>query len=190
MSSTESFEGRNIVVTEKTDGENTTMYSDHIHARSLDSANHPSRNWVKNHWATIRQAIPEGWRICGENMYAQHSIAYFGLESYFLVFSIWNENNECLSWEETLEWAEMLELSTVPILYQGEYNERKIQQIWDMMDPMFNEGYVVRVADSFHYSEFTKCVGKFVRENHVQTSEHWMKGPMIINRVENDDRWD
>ena len=38
--------GREVVVTEKMDGENTTMYVDHIHARSLDSRHHPSRDWA------------------------------------------------------------------------------------------------------------------------------------------------
>ena len=47
LDTTSHFEGKEIVVTEKLDGENTTMYHDHIHARSIDSANHPSRNWVR-----------------------------------------------------------------------------------------------------------------------------------------------
>ena len=33
----ESFQGRDVVVTEKMDGENTSMYRDYVHARSLDS---------------------------------------------------------------------------------------------------------------------------------------------------------
>jgi hypothetical protein len=36
--------GREVVVTEKPDGENTTLYADGVHARSLDSAHHPSRS--------------------------------------------------------------------------------------------------------------------------------------------------
>ena len=40
--------GREVVVTEKLDGENTTLYRDGLHARSLDSAHHPSRAWVKS----------------------------------------------------------------------------------------------------------------------------------------------
>jgi len=39
--------GREVVVTEKMDGENTTMYCDNIHARSIDGRHHPSRDWVK-----------------------------------------------------------------------------------------------------------------------------------------------
>lgn len=41
------FEGEEVVVTEKLDGENTTLYRDGLHARSMDSAHHPSRTWVK-----------------------------------------------------------------------------------------------------------------------------------------------
>ena len=72
-----SIEGlKDIIVTEKIDGENTTLYSHAIHARSLDSRHHPSRDWVKGLWGGIRHSIPTSMRICGENMYACHSIKY------------------------------------------------------------------------------------------------------------------
>ena len=82
------FEGQEVVITEKMDGENTTMYPDHIHARSIDSRHHPSRTWVKSLHGSIAHLIPQGWRLCGENLYAQHSIAYEGLKSYFYLFSV------------------------------------------------------------------------------------------------------
>lgn len=68
--------GLEVVVTEKLDGENTTLYQDGLHARSLDSAHHPSRTWVKALQGRIGPSIPAGWRICGENLYARHSIPY------------------------------------------------------------------------------------------------------------------
>lgn len=46
MSNVEHFNGKRIIITEKMDGENTNMYSDKIHARSIDSNHHDSRNWV------------------------------------------------------------------------------------------------------------------------------------------------
>ena len=73
------FRGQQVIVTEKLDGENTSMYSDHFHARSLDSRHHPSRAWVKTLHGGIKHEIPSGWRICGENLYARHSIHYRGL---------------------------------------------------------------------------------------------------------------
>ena len=77
-----------VVVTEKLDGENTTLYRSHSHARSLDSKSHPSRNWLKAFHATISYKIPEDVRVCGENVFAQHSIGYGSLTTYFYVFSI------------------------------------------------------------------------------------------------------
>lgn len=41
------FSGKQIVISEKMDGENTTLYTDHLHARSLDSRHHPAKTWVK-----------------------------------------------------------------------------------------------------------------------------------------------
>ena len=73
-----------VVVTEKMDGECTTMYRDYLHARSTDYSPHPSRDRVRALHAQIAHDIPEGWRVCGENVYAQHSISYDALPSYFL----------------------------------------------------------------------------------------------------------
>jgi hypothetical protein len=132
------FEGHEVVVTLKMDGENTTMYRDHIHARSLDSGHHPSRAWVKGLHGTIAHLIPDAWRLCGENLFAEHSIHYSDLPSYFMLFSIWNEANNCLSWDETIEWAALLELEIVPILYRGRWDEKMIRTI--ALDPQTRKG--------------------------------------------------
>ena len=173
MENVEIFEGKRVIITEKRDGENTTIYNDNPpHARSLDSENDPSIKWVKNFWAqhfAYQQKIPDGWRICGENLYIRHSIPYNDLDTYFEAFSIWDDRNVCLDWDTTVEWAELLDLKLVPVIYDG---------IWDMgvidsLNKIFKlgydkmEGYVVRVADEFHYSQFRKYVGKYVRSNHV-----------------------
>lgn len=177
------FLGREVVVTEKMDGENTTMYSDHYHARSLDSAHHPSRDMVKAMWGNVRHDIPEGWRVCGENLYAKHSIYYDNLKSYFYVFSIWNADNVCLSWDETVEWCEILGLVHVPVLYRGTFNS-SIHQLWDESKRDTMEGYVVRSAKSFHYAAFANNVAKFVRPKHVQTDQHWMHTNITPNKLE------
>jgi hypothetical protein len=180
------WQDREVVVTEKLDGENTTMYSDHIHARSLDSKHHQSRDWVKGLHGQIRHLIPQGWRLCGENMYAQHSIAYEDLRSYFYVFSIWDEANYCLNWDETLEWTELLDLVTPPILYRGVWSEKEIQAL--SFDPQLCEGYVVRSVAGFAYEDFALNVAKSVRAQHVQTDVHWMYSEVIPNRLSEKDQ--
>jgi len=179
------FIGKEVVVTEKLDGEGTTLYRDYMHARSIHSANHPSRHWVKTLHASLSYRIPTNWRFCGENMFAKHSIYYQALTSYFYLFSIWNEDNVCLSWDETVAFAEELGIETAPVLYRGIFNEEKIKRMFTGKS-MFDgeqEGYVIRNAGSFHYDDFQYNLGKFVRPNHVQTSEHWLQEKVIPNRL-------
>lgn len=85
------FEGKRVIVTRKMDGENFTGYRDYCHARSIDGNHHWSRDWVKKFWLERSFDLPEGWRICCENMYATHSIKYESLPHYLLGISIWNE---------------------------------------------------------------------------------------------------
>lgn len=185
------FHGREVVVTEKMDGENTTLYHDAVHARSLDSANHPSRNWIKNLWSDIRWQIPEGMRICGENLYAVHSLEYNNLESYFQVFNIWI-GSTCLSWDDTVKWCKDLKLTTVPLLYRGvwdEHLEREYKAFawsYEKNPPKDHEGYVVRVADAFEMVDWTKSIAKYVRADHIQTDQHWMAQELRVNGLKKD----
>lgn len=173
------FIGKRVIVTKKMDGENTSMYKDHIHARSIDSRGGEDRAWVKQFWSTIAHDIPEGWRICGENMWAEHSIHYDDLDSYFLGFSIWNEKNICLSWEETLEWFRLFDITPVPVLYEGVFSEQAMHDIEKTLSWEQDEGYVVRLEDSFSYSAFKSSVAKYVRKGHVQTTKHWRQGRQL-----------
>lgn len=174
------FEGKRVIVTVKMDGENTSLYSSGIHARSVDSRHHSSRDWVKNMWSRISAEIPLDWRVCGENLFAQHSIVYEGLPSYFLGFSVWDEMNLCQSWDDTLEWLQLLDIEPVPVIYDGTYDEKKIRSLYDSKrDWASSEGYVIRVADAFSYGKFRECIAKFVRHGHVQTTKHWMRGQQI-----------
>jgi len=175
------FEGREVVVTEKMDGENTSLYQDHYHARSLDGRHHPSRDWVKAFHAGIASEIPEGWRLCGENLYAQHSIIYDDLRSYFYLFSVWNDQNVALSWDDTLEWVDLLGVDVVPELYRGEFDRHAIEAL--ELDLERQEGYVVRVTDAFAFKDFADSVAKWVRPHHVQTDQHWMYAEIVPNRL-------
>ena len=177
------FDGKEVVVTEKMDGENTTMTREYFHARSVDSRHHPSRDYVKAKWGEIRYLIPDGWRVCGENLYAKHSIEYENLEDYFMVFSIWNEKNEKIPFDEMLEWCKELNLSPVRLMWRGIYDEGKIKSLLSEKDYESKEGYVIQLADKFSYSDFGKYTAKFVRPKHVQTTKHWMKQKITPNKL-------
>lgn len=171
--------GREVVVTEKLDGENTTLYADGLHARSLDSAHHPSRTWVKALQGRIGHTIPEGWRICGENLYARHSLAYDDLDGYFYGFSVWDELGWCPDWDRTVRFLRERGIPVPRVLWRGVFDERALRAL--RLDPGRQEGYVVRTAGGFMAEEFGDRVAKWVRPGHVTTSTHWMHSAVVPN---------
>lgn len=173
-----------LIVTEKMDGENTTMYYDYIHARSLDSGYHASRTWVKNFWAeNVAYQMPDTMRVVGENMYAKHSIRYANLPSYFLGFGVWEENR-CYSWDDSVEWMEMMNITPVKVLARGSWNTDEIHNlVTNWKDNDEREGYVIRLAREFTASEFPKAVGKYVRKDHVTTESHWKHSEVDKNEL-------
>jgi hypothetical protein len=193
------FEGREVVVTSKLDGENTNLYRNSYHARSLDYSPHSSRDWLRSFHRNFAHEIPEGMRICGENLYGFHSIFYEDLTTYFYVFGIY-EGDRCLSWDDTVEWCKLLSLETVPVLYRGVWDESLIRNLpnrpfkthyatkdhpkWpEDFKPCDSEGYVVRVVESFGYDDFTKCCAKYVSGafRGVMRKIHWRTAIVVPN---------
>lgn len=185
------YEMTEVVVSEKMDGQNQTIYSNgYYHARSIDGYEKSWDKWLKQYIQKWCYLIPSGWRVCGECLFAKHSINYhFPNDGYlFQMFSIYNENNICLSWEQTWMWCELLGLKEVPIIYVGKYDKDKIMKKFNEYKMKQNhevEGFVIRNIDEFKYEDFSKNVGKYVRANHVKTDEHWTKS-WVKNEV---DEW-
>lgn len=180
--STAQFNGVDVVITEKMDGENTTIHCDGTHARSVDGCSHPSCDWLKQFAAGISQQLDSSERICGEYLYARHSVEYIALPSYFLGFA-WFVDDELQSWDDTLARFAQLGIISVPILYRGEYSDKKVEELVKSMDFKTQEGFVVRATDSIPADKFSSLVGKVVRENHVQTDKHWMHSEIVKNGV-------
>ncbi|MGV8910530.1 MAG: RNA ligase family protein [Propionicimonas sp.] len=178
------FTGHDVVITLKMDGEATTIYPDgHTHARSVDTKPHPSRDIIRALAGRIAHDIPDGWRVCGEALYARHSIAYENLPDYFLVYNIW-DRDRCLSWADTLTWVQLLNLTAVPTIYEGPMpTPAECQRLFAPHADQ-HEGYVIRLADGFTLAEFTRSVIKVVRAGHVQTGTHWLHETMHVNSLE------
>jgi hypothetical protein len=169
MSALTPFEGKRVIVTEKMDGENVSLYCDHRHTRSLHRINHPSRHWLDAKWEAVRHGVPHGWRICAEYLFVTHSIVYEDLNSYLHAFSVWNDGNTCLAWDETRLFLEKLEIETATVLYDGLFDRNAVHDAWVALGSPQSEGYVVRLASSFHISAFRHCVGKYIRSGYQQS---------------------
>lgn len=162
-----------LVVTEKLDGGNLTFTRDEMYARSLDSGTDPWDRPAKALWAMTAHRIPDDWRVCGESMWARRSIAYHDLPGVFIVFGIWDETDTLLGWDDTVDWAQRLELPVVPVLYRGG-SLSEARAAWAAQrDPETSEGFVVRAAGRIPVAEFSHKVLKWVRAGHVRTEASW-----------------
>ena len=95
---------------------------------------------------------------------------------------MWNTHNICLSWDETLEYAELLGITVVPQIYRGIFNKEDIiTSFVEYKDS--HEGYVVRLTKAFSYGEFKKSVAKYVRKGHVTTSHFWKFEQVTENKL-------
>ena len=175
------------VFTDKMDGQNDAMNSIGVYARSHGTiTQHPWDKAIWDIWERVKRDLDSDTFLFGENMYATHSIQYKKLESYYYMFGV-RIKEEWLSWDDVQEWAYLLDLPTVPVLFKGHTNNLKpivealvkSPSVFDGYDTRTNEecmeGIVCRKASSFHTSEFSKSVLKYVREKHVKTDEHWTK---------------
>lgn len=171
------FEGHEVVVTAKLDGESTTMMSDCVYARSPDSKYHPTRTRVTALHGQVAHLIPDRWRVCGENLQGLHAIAYRDLPSPFFVFAVYDERNVALSWDDTVEVANMLGLPLAPVLYRGVFDESAILSLVDTPPPWADqaEGLVCRFAGEIAYRDWCASSFKWVRPDHTRPhDQHWM----------------
>lgn len=178
----EHFAGKHVTVTRKMDGESFTGYQNYSHARSIDGRHHPSRDYAKQFWAERSFDLPDGWRVCCENVYAVHSLRYNNLPDWMIGLFIWNDKNVCLSVEDTQEWMELLRIPMAEVIYSGIWDEDAIRKLHiPDRDDATHEGYVVRTSEPFHNSQFKSSIAKYVRTGHVTSDQHWMHGKIETN---------
>lgn len=176
-----------IVITEKLDGENTCLNELGVFARSHSA---PTRNpwagYLWSHWDLLRDGL-QGIEVFGESLFAIHSITYTGLEHYFYVFAV-RQEEVWVSWKEVKLYAELIDTPLAPVLFEGVIEraqdlqaliEKLVTEPSSLSDESLGhtprEGVVVRVQASFHNDDFATHVLKWVRQNHVQTNEHWTR---------------
>jgi hypothetical protein len=172
--------GIDVVATEKMDGENTTIYYGGTHARSVDGRYHPSRDRMKAFAAGISPMLATDERIVGEYLYARHSISYEGLPHFFMGFA-WIKDDVIQSWDDTMARFDELGIVSVPLLWRGEFDARKIAGLIADLDLERQEGFVVRATQAFTEDQMSTHMGKYVREGHVQTDKHWMHQEVVPN---------
>jgi hypothetical protein len=183
----EYYRGKEIVLTEKLDGENSCLCQRGVFARSHGAETRSP--WSINLWGDdglywkVKGFIDDDLLVFGENLYGEHSIHYSKLKDYFHVFACYNETTDkWWSWDDVKFVSKVLGVPHVPTLWRGKAESE--DQIKELIFQTMNmpsaygdtkEGIVMRLTDEFDGDEFPNYVCKYVRPNHVQTDEHWTR---------------
>lgn len=176
---------KELVLTEKLDGQNQYISKDGVYARS--HAAFTENPWDRNLtepggiYDQCKNYLSEDEGIYGENLYAIHSIEYTELPAYFFMFAV-RDSEKFYSHQEFIEMSEIVGIPTVPILEIRKFSTPKELEerinYWMAQGSKFGpviEGIVVKNTESFPVEDFQYNVIKYVRANHVQTDEHWKR---------------
>ena len=182
----EFFVGKEVVITEKLDGGNTCLHAGEVYARSVTSPSHDG--WMamvrKNHAWKVSKLLKD-MTFYGEDLYGIHSIEYDPMyeQDTFNLFSIrHNKMNVFFSWASIASYANQYGFRTVPVCFQGTFKSVEAITQWfkdnrptpSSLGPE-KEGFVMRTSWGFDADQFSTNVCKYVRNNHVQTDEHWTR---------------
>ncbi len=190
LASVDAFLGVPVVISEKYDGSNLTITKREIFARSHAGAPaHPSFDMAKQVHAQVAHNIPEGVSVFGEWLFAVHSIEYTALPGYFCAFGV-REDTTGFWWEWSMVemLAQELQIPTVPVLFRGSFDSEKelTTSVLEFCKAPssaggMREGIVIRRAEGF--TDFASNIAKWVRSDHVTTSEHWKHQTIRRNRL-------
>lgn len=192
--SVDSLLNQPLIITEKMDGSNTSLEASGCFARTHAAPpNHPSFDALKALHASIKYIIPENLQIFGEWCFALHSIPYDALPGYFMTFGIRHLGGQkpwWYDWAQVEQWSAKIGLPTVPVVWKGFVaSEETLKNLTEKLSKQpsvcgqVREGLVVRIEGCFNDSDFSKSVMKWVRKNHVQTSDHWKDQEIIKNKL-------
>lgn len=180
----DSLWGTEVVVTEKLDGENTSVGRDFVHARSTFGRKSESLGFARNVAAGFQLLLPTNLTLVFENLYAVHGIHY-DCEPRLVLIAAYEQRPDglfVLSWDEITEWGNETGQRVAPVLYRGDFVVPLPSSCFTRQSMLGGEqeGYVVRLVGEFPLTEYGTNVFKFVRAGHVaENAEHWMNKPTV-----------
>jgi hypothetical protein len=191
----------------KMDGSNVVLTNEYVAARNGRDATHASYDMLKSIHAQIKTQIHPDLMIFGEWLYAKHSIYYTNslkLHKLLQIFGIYNKKTHMwLSIMDMYNIIATLMKKNPTLSIGGVSSPNRYQFIYILSNNIVfksekalkseiikfgniaisegHEGIVIRNIYPFHHGKWNENIAKYVRNNHVQTDDHWSLQPIIRN---------
>jgi hypothetical protein len=192
------FRNKTLVMTEKLDGENQFWSADEFHLRSESSTGGAIRSRAKSKWAEVKHLLPENIGVFVEDISNIHSIQYLDYsDTFYVIRAVNTKFNLYYDHEFTRYIANKIGLPSVPFIKEFKADTAsglKAAVMEEVYKPSLlggeREGVVVTCE--FNHTNgtipelpvWTDYTGKWVRENHVRTDEHWSHNPKDFKDIE------
>jgi ATP-dependent RNA circularization protein (DNA/RNA ligase family) len=184
--------GAKVTIEEKMDGANSGIirhkqgFTLQKRGSLVGQSEHEQFGRLHN-WANVEKydnimAIPIGYLIYGEWMYAQHHIFYNKLPDYFLVIDIL-KRGKFLNRQQRREFCTEYGFYQVPLLAEGYFTVADLVNLMPVVSMYGDraEGIVVKRYRKKEYMRGKIVWPEFVKE--LDESEHWTRKGLQINEL-------
>lgn len=103
------FENEEVVILKVMEGEKVILYDDYMHTQAIDV---PLQTAF---WQNIKDLLDENLYLCGIDG-GDFYLAFVG------------KDDEYLSWEETKEYAHILNIKPLPVIYEGVFSTQRLEK--------------------------------------------------------------
>lgn len=185
----EKIDGANLgfrldLLTNKILAQNRSHYvssSYHLQFKKLDE-------WIEtNKFGLIKILSGGNYIIYGEWLYSKHSIHYTNLPDYFIMFDLYDiDNNTFFSRDFVEKLIDGTKINLVPLIYRGKATIEKLKNLAQSKSNYYDgvvEGIYVRSNDI--KTNKLKLRAKIVRSDFISGNELWTKGKQILNIISN-----
>ncbi|RHY28210.1 hypothetical protein DYB32_006142 [Aphanomyces invadans] len=143
--------------------------------------------WINVHQFELCELLspPGRYVLYGEWLYAQHSIAYSKLPSYFLAFDMYDRERECFWSVSKLDEALAdTSIHMVPTVFSGSCSTMGQVQALLETPSKFYDGFVEGVVIRKECGGILDAKAKLVRDDFLQhIDDHWTKKGVVKNHL-------
>lgn len=177
------FLGKLLYITEKLDGECQYWDNASYHLRSESSTGDYLRSRSKSKWASIAYKIPSHIGLYIEDISNEHSIRYVNKDNpFYLIAAFDKESKHLFSYEYLEQLACAYTLQVIPLLgkqFISSYTDLEESVVTTTSNSSTLGGDLEGVVlypklDNVLISGWSDNTAKWVRKDHVKTTEHWI----------------
>lgn len=147
-------------------------------------------SWLGKHAWQWREKVDSNLILFGEWCAARHSLDYDSLPDWFLMFDVYDRKQQKFwSVKRRDALAETLKLATVPTVFQGKTDLKRLKKLLNESRSRYRQGPLEGVIVRRDSEDWCEERAKLVRPEFTQViTEHWRSRSIEWNRVKSEAR--